>query len=67
MRNFIACTCHQILIRVIKSRRMRWAVHVARPRGRKVHSEFLSENLKGTEHMEELGLSGKIILRIKFN
>ena len=28
MRNFIVCTIH--LIRVIKSRRLRWAGHVAR-------------------------------------
>jgi hypothetical protein len=27
--NFITCILHQILLRVIKSRRMRWAEHVA--------------------------------------
>jgi hypothetical protein len=30
MMNFIACTLHRILLRVIKSRRLRWAGHVAR-------------------------------------
>jgi hypothetical protein len=26
MKNFVACTLHQILIRIIKLRRMRWVV-----------------------------------------
>ena len=30
MRNFIVCTLHLILVRVIKPRRLRWAGHVAR-------------------------------------
>jgi hypothetical protein len=30
MRSFIICTLHKIFIRVIKSRRIRWARHVAR-------------------------------------
>jgi hypothetical protein len=30
MRSFITCTLLQALIRIIKSRRMRWAGHVAR-------------------------------------
>jgi hypothetical protein len=30
MRSFITCTLHQIIIRVIKSRRMRCAGHAAR-------------------------------------
>ena len=30
MRNFIVCTVHLIIVRVIKSRRLRWAGHVAR-------------------------------------
>ena len=29
MRNFIVCTAH-LIVRVIKSRRLRWAGHVAR-------------------------------------
>ena len=29
MRNFIVCTIH-LIVRVIKSRRLRWAGHVAR-------------------------------------
>ena len=30
MRNFIVCTVHLIIVRVIKSRTLRWAGHVAR-------------------------------------
>ena len=30
MRNFIVCTVHFNIVRVIKSRRLRWAGHVAR-------------------------------------
>ena len=30
MRNFIVCTVYLIRVRVIKSRRLRWAEHVAR-------------------------------------
>ena len=30
MRNFIVCTCSPNLVRAIKSRRLRWAGHVAR-------------------------------------
>jgi len=30
MRSFMTCTLHHIVIRVIKSRRMRWTVHVVR-------------------------------------
>ena len=30
MRNFIVCTVHLNIVRVIKSRRLRWAGHVAR-------------------------------------
>jgi hypothetical protein len=29
MRSIMICTLHQILLRVIKSRRLRWAGHVA--------------------------------------
>ena len=30
MRNFIVCTIHANIIRIIKSRRFRWAGHVAK-------------------------------------
>ena len=30
MRNFIVCTVHLVIVSVIKSRRLRWAGHVAR-------------------------------------
>jgi hypothetical protein len=39
------------IIRMTKSRRMRWAGHV---------TKFLSENLKIVDHLEYLGIDGKI-------
>ena len=30
MRNFVVCTVHLIIVRVIKSRRLRWTGNVAR-------------------------------------
>jgi hypothetical protein len=47
--------------RVIKSRRMRWAGHIAR-RGEMENTKLWSKNVKGRDHFEELGIDGKIIL-----
>jgi hypothetical protein len=44
------------IIRVIKSR-IRWAGHVA-------CIEIRSENLKGRDHSEDLGVDGRIILQL---
>jgi hypothetical protein len=42
---------------------MRWARHVARTEAIKnVYTKFLSENLKGRDHVENLVIHGKIIL-----
>jgi hypothetical protein len=49
------------IIRVIKSRRMRWAGNVVR--GGKVFTRFLLEVLKVKDHWEDLGVGGRIILR----
>jgi hypothetical protein len=49
------------IIRMIKSRRIRWAVHVARMG--EMHAEFWSENLKGGHRSEDLGVDGRIILK----
>jgi hypothetical protein len=49
-------------ILVIKSRRMRWAWHVA-PMGRgKVYTGFWWGNLKERNHFEDSGVDGSIIL-----
>jgi hypothetical protein len=45
MRSFIICTHPQIIIRQIKSRRMRWAGHVARVgEERKVHKVLVGKD-----------------------
>jgi len=49
------------IIPVIKSRRMRWAGHVA---PRDVHTEFWWRNLKVVgDHLEDLGVDGMIVLK----
>jgi hypothetical protein len=52
------------IVRVIKSRRMRWTGHVARRVwGRvEVHTEFWWGNLREGDHLEDPGLDGRIIL-----
>jgi hypothetical protein len=48
-------------ITVTKSRRMGWTGHIARMGD--MHTRFWSENLKGTNNLEELGEDGRIILQ----
>jgi hypothetical protein len=52
-----------IIVRVIKSRRMRWAVHVARMGREEVFTGFWLGGLKVRDHWEDLGLGGRIALR----
>jgi hypothetical protein len=53
--------CSQNIITVIKPRRMRWIEHVACIKGmRNADKIFLSENLKGRDHLENLCVGGKI-------
>jgi hypothetical protein len=49
------CTPHPILI-VIKSRKMRWAVHVVCMGGVDVYAGFWWGNLRKTDHLEEPGV-----------
>ena len=50
------------LVRVIKSRRMRWAGHVARvAEGRGVHMVLVGKP-EGNSHLGDPGLDGRIIL-----
>jgi hypothetical protein len=51
------------IIGVIKSRRMKWAGHVACMGEMRNTSKILLENLKGKHHSEDLGVDGKIILQ----
>jgi len=48
---------------MIKSRRMRWAGHVARMGRREVYTGFLWGYLRVRDHLGELGEDGRIILR----
>ena len=48
MRNLIVCTVHQTdIVRVIKSRRFRWAVHVARMEESRSASKILTDKSAG--------------------
>jgi len=49
------------IVRVIKSRRMRWGGHVAHMGEMKYAYKFVRK-LKGRDHSENLGTDGKIIL-----
>jgi hypothetical protein len=50
------------IVRVIKSRRMRWAGHVKRMRRTEACTGFWWGNLKVRDHWGDLGVGGKIIL-----
>jgi hypothetical protein len=50
------------IVRVIKSRRMRWEGHVARMGG-EVFTEFWLGGPKARDHWEDVGVGGRITLR----
>ena len=50
-------------VRVIKSRRMRWAGHVAHMVERRGVYRVLVGNLKERDHLGDPGMDGRIILR----
>jgi hypothetical protein len=51
------------IVKVIKSRRIRWAGHVARMGKGEVFTGFLLGSPKVRDHWEDLGARGRIILR----
>jgi hypothetical protein len=51
------------IVTVIKSRRMRWAGHVARMGRGEVFTGFWLGCPKATDHWEDLGVGGRITLR----
>jgi hypothetical protein len=61
MRSSIMCTPTPNIILVIKSRRMRWSGHVAHMG--EVHTGFSCRNLGERDHLEDLGIDGRIILK----
>jgi hypothetical protein len=50
------------IVRAIKPRRMRWTGHVTRRERFEMHTVFWLQNLKRGDHLEDLGIDGKIIL-----
>jgi len=51
------------IVRVIKSRRMRWAGHVARMERGEAYTGFWWGNVKERDHMEDRAVHASIILR----
>jgi hypothetical protein len=54
--------CSPSIIRIIKSRRMRWAGLVARMGRRGTHIGLWWESQKERDHQEDLDVGGRIIL-----
>jgi len=52
------------IVRVIKSRRMRWAGHVERMGERRVAFRVWWGNLKEKDHLGDPGVDGRIILKL---
>jgi len=53
-------------IRVIKSRIMRWAKHIAQMGRMEVHRVFRWGNLRKRDYLEDLSINGWIILKFIF-
>jgi hypothetical protein len=51
------------IVRVIKSKTIRWVVHVARMERGEMDTGFWWENLRRKGHLEDQGVDGRIILR----
>jgi len=49
------------IFRVIKSRRKRWAGHVARMGKGESYTMFWGGNLKERDHLRDLGIDGRIM------
>jgi len=58
--------CSPDIVRVIKSRRMRWAKHVARMGRIEVRIGFRWGKLGERYHLEDPGIEGRIILKWVF-
>jgi hypothetical protein len=52
------------IIRMIKSRRVRRTEHIARMGVRGMHIGFWPESQKEGDHYEDLGIAGRIILKL---
>jgi hypothetical protein len=63
MRSSMALYSSPIIIRVLKVSIMRWAERVARMWRGEVHAGFWWINLREINHLKDLGVDGKIILK----
>jgi hypothetical protein len=61
----IICTAHKILFDVIKSRRMRWAGHIARMGRRSIYRVLVGNPREG-DHLGDPGAGKRIILKRMF-
>jgi hypothetical protein len=61
---FYALYCSPNIILVIKSRRLRWAGHVARMGERRGACRVLVGKPDGRNHLEDRGVDGRIILKL---
>ena len=55
--------CSSSIVRVIKSKRMRWAGHVACMGERRGAYRVLVAKPEGKNHLEDLGVDGSVILK----
>ena len=58
--------CSPNIVRIIKSRRMRWARHIARTGKGESYTEFWWGNLRERNNLGDPGIDGRIILRSVF-
>jgi len=62
--SLMICTAHQILFRVIKSRKIRWAGYVARTEeSRGVYRVLVAGHRRERDHLGDPKVDGRIILR----
>jgi hypothetical protein len=63
MRELNDLYCSPNIIRMVKSRRMRWMGHVAQIGDRSVAYRVLVGDLRDRDHLEDLDIDGRIILK----
>ena len=56
--------CSPNIVRVLKSRRMRWAGHVAGMERVEVYTRFWWGNMRERDHLEDPGVGGRIIFLV---
>jgi hypothetical protein len=69
MRSLLICTdlySSPNVIRVTKSRRTRWAGHVAHTGRGEVYAGFWWGNLRERDHLVGLGVDGRVIMKLFF-